>query len=275
VKLSFLFIFITCFAEAQIIVKGFISDSISGKAIAFAGVGIVGKPLGTVTNEDGKFELLLGDYNSSDTLKIMAIGYTIKSYAVQDIKSSLQILLAPLNIQLEEVVVKAKKIKYTVLGNQKYTKNNCSGFVKNESNWKGSEAAILAGNKDGRMVRIESFSFFIIQNKYEDSLVFRLMFYEASDKKYPRMKTFLRKPVIFKTALKQGEFVLDLKDFNISTDKDFFISLECLMDELDISKFCYAGSYATPSFVKTSAFARWHRIRGGGGDFNVKVSYPK
>jgi hypothetical protein len=81
--------------------------------------------------------------------------------------------------------------------------------------------------------------------------------------------------VIFKLGIKQGEFTVDLKDYNIFTSSDFFISLECLMDEMDISKFCYAGSYGTPSFVKSTTFDRWHKIRGGGGDFNVKVSYTK
>jgi hypothetical protein len=76
-------------------------------------------------------------------------------------------------------------------------------------------------------------------------------------------------------ALKQGEFVLNLKDYNLVTSEDFFISLECLEDEMDISKFCYAGSTNTPSFVKPTAFARWSKIRGGGADFNVKVSYVK
>jgi hypothetical protein len=101
------------------------------------------------------------------------------------------------------------------------------------------------------------------------------MFYEASEKKYPRLKTFLRKPIIFKVGLKQGEFTLNLKKYYINTSKDFFISLECLMEEMEMNKFCYAGSYATPSFVKPSAFERWTKVKGGGGDFNVKISYVK
>lgn len=261
-------------ASAQTELKGTIRDSLSRKPIPFAGVGIAGKPMGTLSDEQGKYNFIV-KAAVNDSVKVSAIGYKTVGFKLSEFGQERDLYLVPSATQLEEVEVKSSKIKYAVLGNSKYTKNNCSGFVKNESNWKGSEAAILAGNKEGRSVRIESFSFFIIQNKYSDSLTFRLMFYEASDKKYPRLKTFLRKPVIFKIAVKQGEFTLDLKNYNIVTDKDFFISLECLMDEMDISKFCYAGSYGTASYVKASAFDRWHRIRGGGGDFNVKVSFVK
>jgi len=52
------------------------------------------------------------------------------------------------------------------------------------------------------------------------------------------------------------------------------------MDEMEISKFCYAGSVNVPSYFKVKAFSNWHKTHGtgnrkggGGGDFNVKVSY--
>ncbi len=258
-------------------IAGFVSDSASATGIEFASIGILGKALGTLSNEKGNFEFTFTNDLLKDTLRVSAIGYRPVSFLVSDfIKlASHNVALAFQATELEEVSVKSKKIKYDYLGNTKYTKNNCSGFIKNNSNWKGSEAAILAGNKVGRTVTIESFAFYVIQNKYPDSLKFRLMFYEASDKKFPRYKTFLRKPLVFKMGTKQGEFILDLKNYNIVTSKDFFISLECLEDEMDITKFCYAGSTDTHSFVKPSAFARWNKVWRGGGDFNVKVSYVK
>ena len=270
-----LFFAVCCFAQHK--VSGSITDATSNQPIPFVSIGIVGKSIGTLSDEKGYFEYTFSNELKNDSLRISAIGYKPLSFLVGDFikEVSRKIKLESLPTQLEEVVVKSKKIKYTYLGNTNYSKNNCSGFVKNSDNWKGSEAAIIAGNKPGRNVLMESFGFYIIQNKYPDSLTFRLMFYEASEKNYPRLKTFLRKPIIFKVGTKSGEFVLNLKEYNISTSKDFFISLECLMDEMDISKFCYAGSYSTASFVKPSAFERWSKVRGGGGDFNVKVSYVK
>jgi hypothetical protein len=77
---------------------------------------------------------------------------------------------------------------------------------------------------------------------------------------------------------KQGEFTLVLKDYNIRCNRDFFVSLECLMDEMDITKFCYTSSIATSSYYKVKAFSKWHNTKGtgsggGGADFKINVSY--
>lgn len=273
--LSIIFLFFLSLVFCQTTIKGVIVDASTNKGIPFTSIGIIGKNIGTLSDENGNFEFSFTSALKNDSLKILSIGYKSIQFLVSDFtKETKQTLkLESQATQLEEITIKSKKIKYKILGNDKYTKNNCSGFVKNESNWKGSESAIIAGNKIGRQVLLEAFSFYVIQNKYQDSLKFRLMFYEASEKGYPRYKTILRKPIIFKVGVKQGEFTLNLKEYNISTSKDFFISIECLMDEMDISKFCYAGSASIPSFVKAAAFDRWYKIRGGGGDFNVKVSY--
>jgi hypothetical protein len=277
VKHAILFLFMISRVFGQREITGFTGDSLGGQPIAFASIGVMGKPIGTLSDEKGRFALKLGEDLLKDSIRFWAIGYKPVTFLVEDLlaRKEVTVLLQQTPMQLEEVEVNSKKIKTEYLGHTKYTKNNCSGFLKNTNNWKGSEAAILAGNKVGRQVRLESFSFYVIQNKYTDSLRFRLMLYEASDKKWPRFKPITKKPVIFKLGIKQGEFTLDLRDYNIVTSKDFFISLECLMDEMDITQFCFAGSYSTPSFVKAASFGWWNKLRGGGGDFNVKVSYVK
>lgn len=85
--------------------------------------------------------------------------------------------------------------------------------------------------------------------------------------------------MIFKVGASTGETKISLSEYNIRLKHDFFISLECLEDELDIRKFCYSGSLKTPSYYKVKAFSKWHSTRGtndggGGADFNVLVAYP-
>jgi len=262
---------------AQHKISGVIFDKTTNTPISFVSIGIVGKQVGTLSDEKGVFELNLTEDQKNDTLKIYAIGYRPQIFSITDLIKEInkKVTLESLPTQLAEVVVKSKKIKYKILGTTKYSKNNCSGFVKNNSNWKGSESALKVNNKEDRQIIMESFSFYIIQNKYADSLTFRLMFYEAADTKwqYPSTRPFMKKPIIFKVGQKDGEFVLNIKNYNVSTSKDFYVSLECLMDEMDITKFCYAGSYSTPSFVKVAAFSKWTQLRGGGPDFNIKVSF--
>jgi hypothetical protein len=253
-----------------------ILDSGTGRGVAFASIGIKGKNIGTVANENGNFELNILKCDEDDTLKISAIGYKTKGFTVSQIRQSgsKTIALDPLAVKLNEVIVRSGKIKRKVLGTTKYSTKNCSAFQGTAGNWKGEEAAIRANNQKGKSVYIEDFNFYIIQNKYEDSLVFRLMLYKVNEKGLPG-ETFLKSPVVFKTAVKQGIVHLDLKNYNIVYDDDFFISLECLMDKMDQTKFCFAGSASVPSYVKTSAFMNWYRVRGGGADLNVTVSYLK
>jgi len=268
-------------------IKGQVTDSTSGLPVSFANIGIVGKPLGTMCDEKGFFELAIPQYAMNDTLRVGIIGYHPESFAVKSFihRANQNVKLMMQATQLEAVTVKAKKVKFKVLGSTDYTKNNCTGFADIEGNWKGSEAAILIHNdKD---IFIENFSFYVIQNKYEDSLLFRLNFYQrisppAGSPKYWGDNwvgpTILKRPILFKVAIKNGEFTLPLHEYNIHTSGDFFVSLECLMDEMEIKKFCYAGSPGVESFFKIKAFSKWHRTpgrAGGGADFNVKVSYVK
>ncbi len=273
---------------SQTVIKGVIIDNSTNKGIPFASIGIIGKNIGSVSDEEGNFEFTLATNLKFDSLKVFSIGYKPTVFLVSEFikETNKTIKLINLPTQLEEVVVKSKKVKYKTLGTTNYTKNNCTGFADIEGNWKGSEAAILVRNK--KNVLMENFSFYVIQNKYNDSLRFRLNIYEriAPPKDAPKWlgddwvgSTLLKKAIIFKVGTKQGEFTLPIRDYNIHTDKDFFISLECLMDEMEITKFCYSGSADVASYYKVKAFAKWHRTGGsrggGGGDFNVKVSYTK
>ena len=274
----------TVFAQQKI--TGLIFDKTTNQPIPFVSIGIIGKSFGTLGNENGNYEITLYGYQKNDSLKISTIGYKPLVFLVADFmkESAKTLYLESLPTQLNEVIVRSKKVKYKVLGTTNYTKNNCTGFADIEGNWKGSEAAILVRNK--KECLLENFSFYVIQNKYQDSLVFRLNLYKrispppnspdwmGEDWVGP---TILKKAIIFKVGIKQGEFTLPLKNYNIQTSEDFYISLECLMDEMEITKFCYSGSVNTPSFFKVKAFSTWRktggRKGGGGADFNVKVSY--
>lgn len=274
----------TIFAQQK--VSGYVSDKANKQAIPYVSIGIIGKSVGTLSNEKGEFEFTFHENQKNDSVKIATIGYKPQVYLVADFvkEAKRAISLEPLPTQLNEVVVRSKKVKFKTLGTTNYTKNNCTGFADIAGNWKGSEAAILVRNKKDCL--LEDFSFYVIQNKYEDSLLFRLNFYEriSPPANSPAWMgedwvgpTILKKAIIFKVGIKQGEFTLPLKNYNIQTSNDFYISLECLMDEMEITKFCYSGSTATPSFFKVKAFSTWRktggRSGGGGADFNVKVSY--
>jgi hypothetical protein len=269
--------FLFQYEKAQLQFKGKVQDSETQSGIPFVSIGVPGKAIGTVSDEAGYFLLSINEYSEKDSLTFMAMGYKPTHIALTELKANEvhTIALQGSAVDLEEVVVKPGKLKYKRLGVTSYSKNNCTGFADVGNNWKGSEAAVLFRTE--REITLEYFAFYIIQNKYPDSLSFRLKFYKKTGNNHVG-QMIANKAVVFKIGTAKGEVKIPLNNFNIRFKEDFFVSLECLVDELDIRKFCYSGSLKVPSYYKVKAFSKWHSTRGtntggGGADFNLLVSY--
>lgn len=260
--------------NGESILKGKITDAANQQPLPFASIAIPGTSQGTLADADGNFTLPLP--SQVDSIKISAIGYHSQSFFIQPTPDQTirKYELQAITYDLQEVKIKPKNKGYLTLGTRKYSKDICTAYIGKNQHWKGEQAAIKANNKEGRTVFLESFHFYIIKNDYQDSLQFRLMLYEIDSLGFPG-KTFLRQPILFKTNLSQGEVTVGLKDYNISATGNFFISLECLEDQMESARFCFAGSIKVASYFKTNAFSRWGKVKGGGGDFNLRVSYAK
>ncbi|MBS1637873.1 MAG: carboxypeptidase-like regulatory domain-containing protein [Bacteroidetes bacterium] len=266
----------TLWGHAQMTIRGVVTDKQSTLPVAYATVGIKDKPIGTVCDEKGVFELNIPAGTSNDSLKFSAIGYKSSGFAISHLSPAkpITIELKPEAVQLTTVNVKPGKSMQKILGVQKFNKTNCSAYGGEETNWKGQESAIMAHHSKGQTVYMEDFNFYIIKNTLNDSLTFRLNFYKARENGMPG-DNLMNRSIVFKTAVKEGPVKVNLKDYFIHTDEDFFISLECLEDKINMKSFCFSGEVSEPSYVRVTKFMKWSRIRGGGLAFNVTVSYVK
>jgi hypothetical protein len=229
-----------------------------------------------VCDENGNFELKASQIKEEDSLKIASIGYTSRSIVMAKARNFKheQILLKAAAVQLSEVQVKPGKIIRKKLGNSRYNNNIKCQFSGSEENYKGAEAAIKAKNKKGRFVWIEDFSCYINQNLFNDSISFRLNFYKDDAQELPG-ENILKKPIVFKTKVKNGVVFLNLKPYNITAEGDFFISLECLENKMSKDMLSFSGSIAGPAYFKLASFDNWFKSPLMGLDFNVTVSYQK
>lgn len=274
------FLFFICFnsfIHAQITISGKVYDKAASDAIPFASIGIKGKSVGTVSDENGVFTIVLKDVSDTDSLKISAIGYRSKSFAISKAKSFTNelIYLDQSSVNLAEVVVKPTKTITKVLGNKNYNTNIQCSFQGSGANFLGVEAAIKANNKRDRDVWIEDFNFYLNKNTIEDSVTFRLNFYKEDKDGMPG-ENLLSKPIIFKIAKKQtGVVSLNLKKYNLHTKGDFFISMECLSNKVNKDNLTFSGSIMGPAFFKMASFANWEKVALMGLDFNVTVTYQK
>jgi hypothetical protein len=263
-------VLLSTFLNAQTIISGKLIDD-KNDGIAFASIGSIKTNAAVLSDDKGLFTLELKDYNETDSIKFYAIGYKERYIPIVQLQTSglNELRLEQDEKTLETVEVTAKKLYRKKLGVLKYDKTNCSGFVGIGNNWKGVETAIRIGNPGKQLLKVVNFQFFVIKNTLIDSLTFRLNVYSASEF-YPT-KNILKNSIIIKTAVKQGEVSLDLSAYDIRVYDDFFVSLECLMEKVDISEFCFAGQNDEASYIREDVFKKWKKVRGGGGAFNVSV----
>lgn len=268
--------FIATAVKAQTNISGKIFDKSTNEAIPFASIGIKGKTLGTVSDENGNFEISLKNMLDTDSLKISAIGYQSKSFSLAKAKSFTgeKIYLAQASVQLSEVTVKPTKTITKVLGNKNYNTNIQCSFQGIDGQYKGVEAAIRANNKKGREIWFEKLNFFIIKNNMKDSAIFRLNLYRKDKDGLPG-ENILYKPIVFKSKVSGGIVEVDLKKYNVHTNDDFFISLECLSEQMTKDNLSFSGSIKGPAYFKMATFSNWEKIGLMGLDFNVTVSYQK
>ena len=101
-----------CSTAQEAIIKGTVTDSITGEALPYASLIFKGTTIGTATDMNGHFELTLPE--RTQMLEISYLGYKTKQMNITPQYSGrLDIGLSPYDIALQEVTVKPKKEKYS------------------------------------------------------------------------------------------------------------------------------------------------------------------
>lgn len=114
-KISFVIVFmliVLCGEAQNTIVKGVVTDSITGDCLPYVSVLFEGTTIGSTTDNDGRFSISTS--SKARTLLVSYLGYAEKKLNVTPGKTNtLNIKLVPSSINLSEVVIKPKKEKYT------------------------------------------------------------------------------------------------------------------------------------------------------------------
>jgi len=99
-------------AQQSIHLKGRVVHAENGEAISFAHVGLCGKAIGTVSNEDGVFDFKIPPYLINDTLCISSIGFETFKQVISSLSNLelLEIKLEPQPTVLQDVIISDLKI---------------------------------------------------------------------------------------------------------------------------------------------------------------------
>ena len=250
-----LFIPEVIFSQSQ---KGKVFSRETNSGLGFVNIGIIGKNIGTVSDESGNFTITIGDAYDIDTLRFSMIGYESKSFLVGYFKekSTKDVYLDPISYKLQEVKVVYFKPREIRLGTPVFSNDLRSGFAYNDL---GSELGINLHIK--RPVKLKDLNLNVATCTY-DSVTFRLNIYETFNQ--IEYKNILTKPVYISfTKDKINKVVtLDLKEYSIIIEGDVLIALELYRD-LGEGRLLFRTTYFTgTTYHKKSTEGKWTEASG-------------
>jgi len=254
----------------NVVYEGVIKDKNTKENLAYVNIGIVNKNTGTVSDVQGKFQLQLDNKNDAETMKLSMIGYESLRFKVIDFKKIVTensiIYLEKSVSELKEIVIKNKNLQTGILGNVLEKKTVSAGFVNNVL---GNEIGIIVKLKN-KPTFIESFRAIVDYNNYKE-LKFRLNFYDL--KKGLPNNTILQDNIIVTSSIKKGELVIDLNDYNIMVNEDFFVSIE-LIEGLGEGGLHFLADYSgSPIITRATSQGKWNKVDDLSFGFTLIAKY--
>ncbi len=148
---------ISCFLVAMVLlsagaiaqnieIKGRIVDAETNKPVEFANIGVVGTYMGTASDFDGNYELVVGESYANNKVHISAVGYKPKEFTVAELQmlAGNDIKLISQTYGIQEVNVKAdSKRLYGIL-------KTASGVIEDIYEESYSAQVYLSQDKNGQ-----------------------------------------------------------------------------------------------------------------------------
>lgn len=256
--------------------KGKVLDEVTHTQLAFANIGIVGKDIGTVSDESGSFELtIVPSKNMGDTLRFSAIGYCNTDLVItQEMNFSDHVFLSPCAALLPEVEVVATNFKKEkTLGHTATSKKIVFYFMSNKL---GTELATKIEVKKGP-VSVVNAHFNIAENRFGEVL-FRVNIYDFDPKTQLPGKKILSEELIAKTSKNSETLTVDLRPYNIIVERDFVLSLEWIKalnggKITEDLKFCAALTTKENVFIKKASQSAWKAFDDKKMGLNAGVAF--
>jgi hypothetical protein len=260
-KTVFLFPLLFCLLSstyAQTIINGKVLQT-SEQAIPYVNIGIKGKNIGTISTEDGAFSLHLKTENAKDTLTFSCIGFEELSLPIQKIiqeKNSVFYLKEKI-LELKEVVISNQKPKIKNIGTK-----STNPFLWGSATSKDGKDIVEMGKliKIKKTSEIQQLSVYL-KGIYTNSVTFRINFYGVKDEM--PAERLIEKQILCKKDLSKGWLEIDLTEYDLVFEKDFFVGIEFLPEKDSKGYlFSYGGQMGGSTLTRTSSLGTWKKTSG-------------
>jgi hypothetical protein len=261
----FLVLLITTTALAQVI-SGRVTDAKTGQPLAFVNIGVVGKALGTVSNEQGQYGLAFQEELAADTVRVSYMGYQPQLLTLRLLQSQPNLALSAAAVALAEVRVQASRRAW---------RDRTLGFMGNSETTTLHLDAKDLGAETGTVIylkrkptKVLRANFNVAYNRV-GNVTLRVNLYRLDAKGRPTNEKLLQREVILRTAATHGPISVDLVADNLVLTEDFFLSLEwvgganaeALHDGVAFS--AGIGYADNDIYYRATSQARWERLSAG------------
>jgi len=237
-SLIIFYCFMGSISFGQTEVNGKILNRDSKEPVAYANIGIPKTDVGTLSNQDGSFSILIPAKHSSDTLLFSALGFGKRAIPVQTLtKKTTVIYLGEKNTVLNETVVYGQKTANKVfeLGNSEFK----GGIITTDTTYAGRSNSLLIENRGPQYkkelqfpVYVTKASLRIFKNNLK-SFKYRLRLNEVDSLTGSPGKDLLQRSIVAESTVRNGWLDFDLSQLNLVMSKPFFITVEQILTKAD------------------------------------------
>ncbi|MFD2563380.1 carboxypeptidase-like regulatory domain-containing protein [Aquimarina rubra] len=263
-------------SQYNIRIEAHVIDQETNQPIPYANIGFVDNGIGTVSREDGWFQLLYDESRISKTatVQISSIGYKTLSFSANRFYNLLtkdnKLFLKPEVQALDEAVVFAGKSVRDSLGYFSYA-SNLMAYWKDKQALGGEIGSLIKLGKK-RDTKLHKLKFNILENS-ADSILVRVNVYNVKRGKPNR--NILRNNIYHTISKKKGEEIIDLAPYNIRLEDDFIIALELIKVHGDDIEFAITASPRGKAYLRYVSKDAWKRLYERGIAFRVETSYSE
>jgi hypothetical protein len=230
----------------------------NNSGVSFVNVGIIGKNVGTVTDQTGNFSIELDKIYDKDSIRFSMIGYESRSFLVRAFKDNAikTIYLGPKSYSLNEVKIVYHKAREVRLGTPVISDALKSGFAENNL---GSELGVKINTRE--TVKLEDINLNVAICTY-DSVTYRLNIYKTIDN--IEYKNILTQPIYISFSKDKIDkpITLALGKYSIIVEGDILVTLE-LYKDLGQGKLLFYTQYFTGfTYHKKTSEGKWTKAPG-------------
>jgi hypothetical protein len=229
-----LFSLLSVLANGQKTIVGKVLNKSTHEPIPFANIGIVNSNVGTISNMNGSFSILIPQRLIHDSLFFTSLGFYKQGLAVNSLESKKDytIYLNERVTILQSVTISAKKIKDKDInvGNSSYY----GGNYEPDTTYAGRAVALLIDGKNfpagtSFPVYVKKAKLLILRNNFQ-TFKFRVRINKYDSLTGKPGEDLLEKSIVEESNMKSGWLYFDLTKSYFRAKGPFFITFEQLVD---------------------------------------------